>query len=80
MAAVAADVGLAWLRHRVEKTGQPALPSDVGRAGREEEPGGDPEYVHGYFLKEAVLLLTEGRETRGWFSSELTVGSGRVQK
>ena len=80
LAAVAADVGLAWLRHRMEKTGRSALPHDAGPT-RREGPGDGPEYLHGYFLKEATLLLREGRETRGWFFSELmTIRSSRAEK
>ena len=80
LAAVAADVALAWLRHRLEKTDRPVLTHDVGRMWQEEVPTGGPEYLHGHFLREAVLLVRDGRETRGWFSSELTIGSSRVEK
>ena len=73
LAAVAADAGLAWLRHRLEKTDRPTLLRDVGFED-------DSEYLHGYFLKEAALMLREGRETRGWFSSELTIRSSRLGK
>lgn len=79
LAVTAADVGLAWLRHRLEKTYQPALPRDVSRAWREARPGG-PEYLHGYSLKKATLLLREGRETRGFYSSELSITSSRIDK
>jgi len=77
---VAADVGLAWLRHRLEKTDRPALPHDVGRMRRQEGPEGGPEYLHGYFLTEVALLLREERETRDWCSSELRIRSRRVEK
>ncbi len=79
LAIVAADVGLAWLRHRLEKTDQPALPREASRAWREARPGG-PEYVHGYFLKEAALLLREGQKTRRFYSSELRITSSRIEK
>ncbi|MDP8952196.1 MAG: hypothetical protein M3N18_08175 [Actinomycetota bacterium] len=77
---VAADAGLAWLRHRLEKSDRPALPHSMGRARREERPGAGPEYLHGYLLREATLLLKEGRETRRFYSSELTVTSSRIDK
>ena len=77
LAAVAADVGLAWLRHRLEKTDRPSY--DVGRMWREES-GGGPEYLHGYFVKEAALMLREGGETRRFYSSELTIRSSHVEK
>ena len=80
LATVAADVGLAWLRHRLQKTDRPALSHDVDRAWREGLRGGGSEYLHGYFLKEAALMLREGGDTRGWFSSELTIRSSRVEK
>ncbi len=80
LVAVAADVSLAWLRHRLEKTDRPVLPHDVSRVWQEEVPRGGPEYLHGYSLKEVALLVREGRETRGWFSSELTIRSSRVRK
>ena len=85
LTAVAADVGLAWLRHRLEKTDRSVLQHDVSRVWQEEVPRGEvprggPEYLHGYSLKEAALLVREGRETCGWFSSELTIGSSRVRK
>ena len=82
LAVVAADVGLTWLRHRLEKTGRPlAVPREVGLARQEEGPGGGPEYLHGYLLKEAMLfLLREGRDTRRSYSSELTIWSSRVEK
>jgi hypothetical protein len=81
LAVAAADVVLAWVRHRLEKTGRPpVMPHDVGLARRNEGPGGGPEYLHGYLLKEAALLLREGRETRRSYSSELTIWSSRVEK
>ena len=76
LAAVAADVGLAWLRHRLEKTDRPSY--GVGRVWR-EEPGGGPEYLRGYFLKEAALMLSDGGEVRRFYSSELTIRSSRVE-
>lgn len=79
VAAVAADVGLAWLQHRLEKTGRPALPRDVGRAWR-RGLGGDPEYLHASFLEEAMLMFGEGGEVRRSYSSELTIRRGRVEK
>ncbi len=79
LAIVAADVGLAWLRHRLEKTDQPTLSRDASRAWREARPG-DPKYVHGYSLKEAALLLREGRETRRFYASELRITSSRIEK
>lgn len=80
LAVVAADVGLAWLRHRLEKTDLPAQPHDVDRAWREAVPGSGPEYLHDYFFRETVLLLREGRETRRSYSSELTIRSTRVER
>jgi hypothetical protein len=80
LAVAAADVGLAWLRHRLEKTDQRTLAHDVGRAWRKEGAGDGPEYLHGYFLKEAALLLREGEKTHGWFSSELEIRSNRIAK
>jgi hypothetical protein len=80
LAAMAADVGLAWLRHRLERTGRSALPHDVGHARREEVPEGGPEYLHSYLLKEAAVVIREGRESRGWFSSELTIRSSHAEK
>jgi hypothetical protein len=71
-----AAVGLAWLRHRLEKTDRSALPNHMWR---EEEPKGGPQYLHGYFLREAALLLREEQETRGWLYSELTVRSNRPE-
>jgi hypothetical protein len=79
LATVAAEVGLAWLHHRLEKTDRPSLPRDVGRVWR-EGLGGDPEYLHGYFLEEATLMLREGGEVRRSYSSEITVRSGRIEK
>lgn len=82
LAIVAVDLGLAWLHRRLEKTDRPApvVPQDVSRAWREERPRGGPGYLQGYVLKEAGLLVREGRESRGWFSSELTIRSRRVEK
>jgi hypothetical protein len=80
LALVAADVGLAWLRHRLEKTERPAQPHDVDRAWREAVSMSGPEYLHDYFFKETVLLLREGRETCRSYSSELTIRSTRVEK
>ena len=79
LAIVVVDLGLAWLRHRLEKTDQPTLPRDAGGAWREARPSGS-EYVHGYYLKEAALLLREGREIRHFYSSELTITSRRIEK
>jgi hypothetical protein len=80
LAAIAADVGLAWLRRRLERTGRSALPHAVDRIRREEVPGGGPEYLYSYLLKEAAVLIREGRETRDWFSSELTIMSHHAKK
>ena len=80
LAAIAADVGLAWLRRRLERTGRSTLPHAVDRIRREEVPGGGPQYLYSYLLKEAAVLIREGRETRGWFSSELTIRSSRPEK
>ncbi|MDQ3943229.1 MAG: zinc ribbon domain-containing protein [Actinomycetota bacterium] len=80
LAAVAVNVSLAWLRHRLEKTDRTMLLHDAGRVWREEGSGDGTEYLHGYLLEEAVLLLREGRKTRGWFSSELTIRSSRIEK
>ena len=79
LATVAADVGLAWLRHRLQKTDRPALSHDVDRAWR-EGPRGGSEYLHSYSLKEAALMFREGGATRSWFTSELTIRSSRVEK
>jgi hypothetical protein len=80
LAVAAADVGLAWLRHRLENTERPAQPHDIDRPWREAVPRSGPEYLHDYFFKETVLLLREGRETRRSYSSELTIRSTRVEK
>jgi hypothetical protein len=80
LTAMAADVGLAWLRRRLERTGRSMLPHAVDRIRREEVPEGGPEYLYSYLLKEAAVLIREGRETRGWFSSELTIRSSRAEK
>ncbi len=80
LAIVAADAGVAWLRHRLEKSERTALPQNVGRTRREERPEVGPEYLHSYFLKEATLLLIEGRETRRFYSSELTITSNRIER
>ena len=80
LATIAADVGLAWLRHRLQKTDRPALSHDVDRAWREGPRGSGSEYLHSYSLKEAALMFREGGATRSWFSSELTIRSSRVEK
>jgi len=77
---MAADVGLAWLRRRLERTGRSTLPHGVDRIRREEVPEGGTEYLYSYLLKEAAVLIREGRETRGWFSSELTIRGSRAEK
>jgi hypothetical protein len=80
LAIVAADVGLAWLRHRLEKPGGQALPRDAGHAWQEERSEGAPEYLHGYSLNETALLFREGQETRRSYYSELTITSSRIEK
>jgi len=80
LAAVAADVSLAWLRHGLEKTEQSVLPHAVSRIRREESLGGSSEYLYSYFLKEAAISVREGREIRSWFSSELTIRSSHTEK
>lgn len=80
LATMAVNVGLAWLRHRLEKTDRPMLPHDAGRAWRRDRSEDGTEYLRGYLLEETVLLLREGRKTRGWFSSELTIRSSRMEK
>ncbi len=79
LAVVAADVGLAWLRHRLEKTGQSALPHEVGQAWR-EVPDKGSGYLHGYSLEEAALLLKDGRGTRWSYFSRLEIKSSRLEK
>jgi hypothetical protein len=73
LAAMTANVVLAWIYRRLERTGRSALPHAVGHIRREEVPEGGPEYLYSYLLKEAAVLIREGREARGWFSSELTI-------
>lgn len=81
LVAAAANVGLTWLRYWLQKTEHAALPHDVGRVRREDELGsGNLEYLHGYFLKEAALLLREEGEVRVWFSSELTVRNNHAKR
>ncbi len=80
LAVAAVDVGLAWLRQRLEKTEQPVLPHDAGRVRRREEAGDNPEHLHGSILREAGLLLRDGRETRGWFASEIKIRSTRPER
>lgn len=77
LAAVVADVGLAWLRHRLEQTDRPVLSRDVTRAWREGRPTAGSEHLH-YSLKERAFFFREGRETHGWFSSELTIRGSRL--
>lgn len=79
LAVVAAEAGLDWLRHRLEKTDRAALPHEVSHAWR-ERPEGSPEYLRGYVLKETALLLREGQEIWHSYSSELTIRSSRVEK
>jgi hypothetical protein len=73
LAVLAADAGLAWLRHRIEKTGRSALSLDPADHAWREKSGNSLEYLHSYTLREAALLLRDEKGTRGWFSSELTV-------
>ena len=83
LAIVTTEVGLAWLRHRLEKkAGQPALPHNVvSREWRAERPGsGSEEHLRGYFLKEVAFLVRDEREIRGWSSSELTIKSSRIAR
>ena len=80
LAVAVADMGLAWLRHRLETTGQPVLPHDVGHTRWQERPEGGAEYLYSYILRETVGLIREGQETRSWFSSELTIRSNRTDK
>ncbi len=79
LAVVAADVGLAWLRHRLEKTGRSTLPHEARQAWR-EVPGKGSGYLHGYSLEEAALLLKDGRGTHWSYSSRLEIKSSRIEK
>lgn len=79
LAVVAADAGLAWLRHRLEKTDRAAAPLEVSRAWQ-ARPEGSPEYLRGYVLTETALMLREGQEIWRSYSSELTIRSSRVEK
>jgi hypothetical protein len=80
LVAVVADVGLAWLRYRLEKTDRQTLPHDVVRARPKVGAGDGPEYLHSFFLKEAALLLKEGEKTRRYYSSELEIKSNRIAR
>jgi hypothetical protein len=80
LAILAAEAGVAWLRYRMEKLDGPALPHSMGQQRREKSPEVGSEYLHGYILKEAVLLHREGQKARRFYSSELTITSSRVEK
>ncbi len=80
LAVAAADMGLAWLRRRLETTGRPVLPHNMGRPPWQQSLGGGSEYLYSYFLRETAGMSREGQETRSWFSSELTIRSSRTEK
>ena len=79
LVAVAADAGLAWLRHRLGETGRSVATRDVGSAPRTEHKGGS-EQVYGYLLEETAFFIEEGRGRRWSYSSELAVRRGRIEQ
>lgn len=77
LVAVAADMSLAWLGNRLQKTGRPG---HAAVRAREEEPEEGSEYLSSYFLKEAAFLIRDERGTLGWYSSESKIKSSRAEK
>jgi hypothetical protein len=75
LAGLAVDVGLTWLRGRLEKTGRPVSPGVS--ATRQGE--GHREYLHGYLFREEVSLWFQDElEARGrFFSERITTGLPR---